>query len=816
MRRIRAAFATARWALRGADGRLLAIALLLVVVSMALIERLSARIQLGMTASVQDWLGAEAVLSGAEPALPDWITRLDAEALPWARLQILPSMLFSAEHSALAEVKAVDPHWPLRGGAITHPAVPGARPEPGSVWMAPELASRLQVQVGDQVDLGEISVRVAAVLVRDPERSGGPFSLAPRVIVSMQDLDASGLVGPGSRVNHRLLINGPAARVDAILQDLQSSLQGRAQVQRLADAQANLGQALERATTFLRLAVLCSVLLCGVAVLLAARGYAERESSTVALYRSLGWTRYALLARYASAVAMVALAAAAVGLPLAWMVEGVIVQLVRIPELTTLPAAPWWMGSRGVLLALLLLLGCVLPALDALCRVPPLAILKQDRARLPVLPWAVWVVPAGLTLLLAAHAAGSAHLAVWTLGGVGLLGGVLATLAWALLRVWPPPRPIWRGGLGRYRRAPALGVLQLLALSIGLAAIALVGVLSRDLLAAWDQRLQDDTPNHFLMNVRTDQRDDVLLALSQMGAIRVTHAPVAVARLRAINTVPVAELDAPLQDAERLQRNQNLSWSDAPGIGNRIVAGTWFSEDDIAEVSVASRWAEPLGVKLGDRLSLSVGEQLLEVTVSSLREVAWDTFAVNFFLVLEPAAAAHLPHAHLLSFHVPPAAKAQLEVLLRRYGNLTLIDLEATLAEVRLIIGQAALAVQWVFGLSLVAGVLVLVTVFHLSLRERLREVAILRALGASASALRRAVMLEHVQLAGMAGVLAIVLASGCGMLLARQVFGLELRPDAWALGLLWLIAVGIGAGLGALAGRRLLRGRALDAVRQV
>lgn len=818
---------TTRQAAHGSAGRSLVAALLLAVVAVTAVNLLGARIGQLMRESAQDLLGADLVLVAPEPPPAEWADEARARGLSVVAQRQFPSMVFGAETGQLAEIKAVGPGHPLRGviqlrdqmAAESDLRSVRERPAAGTVWVAPDLARALGLRVGDTVDLGERTLTIAAILVKEPDRSGSMMSFAPRLLMRLEDLDGSGLTGPGSRINERLLIGGPVAAVAEFEAWLRPRLEGRASIQSLADSQQTLANALDRALAFLRLAVLCAVLLSGVALLLSARRYAELEQPAVALFKTLGWTRRQLLLRYTLAMTVLALLAGLAGSVLAVTGERLLVQLLAIPELLAAPAPSLWQAWVGPALAVGLLLACVLPSVLALARVPPIAVLKQDLSALPQHRLGTLLPPLLLLAVLAWLATADPRLAAVALGGLLVMLLLVAGLSWVLLKLLPRAgRGSWRLGLTKYRHAPLLGVVQISALAAGFAALALIGVLSRDLLDTWKLSLSDDTPNYFLINGREEQRQPILDALAARGAERLTHAPVAVARLRAINDVPVSEIqvDGPA-GRDRLQRNQNLSWSAQPGVGNRIVAGQWFRPDDgVAEVSVATSWADPLKVRPGDRLTLAVGDRAVTATVTSLRAVAWDSFAVNFFLVLEPSAAEGLAHSHIFSFHLDPARRPELDPVLREHPNLSLMDIEALLAEVRLLIDRAGLAVRLVFGFSVLAGLLVLLSAFSATLDERLKEAAILRALGARAAQVRAAVLVEFGGIGLAAGLLASGIALAVGNLLAQRIFDLPLQADWWALGAVVAAAVVLACGLGAFAAERLLRTRALEALKRV
>lgn len=816
---------TTRQAWQGSAGRALLAALLLAVVAVTAVNLLGARIGALMRDSAQDLLGADLVLVAPEPLPAEWSRHARELGLQVVTQRQFPSMVFGAEQGQLAEIKAVGEGHPLRGEIQLGAQREGGsvrrvrdRPAEGTVWVAADLARALGLDVGDDVDLGDRTLRIAAILRQEPDRGGTLISFAPRLLVRIEELDEAGLTGPGSRITERLLIGGESAAIASFEAWLKPRIEGRAAIQNLADSQQTLARALDRALSFLRLAVLCAVLLSGVALLLSARRYAELEQSAVALLKTLGWTGRQLLVRYTLAMLLLGLLAGLAGALVAVGSEQLLVHLLDIEELRAAPTPSLWQAWIGPVLAFGLLLACVLPSVIALARVPPIAVLKQETRALPQRRLTTLLPPTLLLFALAWLATADARLAGFALGGLVFMLLVVAGIAWAMLRLLPrTARGSWRLGLNKYRHAPLLGMVQISALAAGFAALALIGVLSRDLLDTWKLSLSDDTPNYFLINAREEQRESLLAALASRGAQRLTHAPVAVARLKSINQTPVAELGGEnLTARDRLQRNQNLSWAGEPGIGNRIVAGQWFRDDGMAEISVATSWANPLGVKPGDRLTLTVGEREVVATVTSLRDVSWDSFAVNFFLVLEPSAAQGLAHSHIFSFHLDPARRPELDQVLRDNGNLSLMDVEALLAEVRRLIDRASLAVKLVFAFSVLAGLLVLLAAFSVTLDERLKEAAILRVLGARARQLRAAVLAEFGAIGLAAGLLASGIALAVGSLLAQRIFDLPLKADWWALASVVLGAVVLACGLGALAAERLLRSRALEALKRV
>ncbi|MGN6283422.1 ABC transporter permease, partial [Frateuria sp.] len=357
-----------------------------------------------------------------------------------------------------------------------------------------------------------------------------------------------------------------------------------------------------------------------------------------------------------------------------------------------------------------------------------------------------------------------------------IAAGLAALLLWLARRIAPDAHPALRLGLAALARRRGLSLIQATALSLGLVALLLLAVVAPSLLEGWRRELPTDTPNWFVLNLQDEQRAGFAQSLDRIGAQQLNVLPLAVGKLIAINGTPVDQL--PLTD-ERAKdwtdRQLRLSWTDALPPANRLVAGTWFAPHPAqAQVSVDAMWRDMFHLKLGDTMRFSIGEASIDATVSSVREVDWSSFRVNFFLLLDPAHASDLPHTWLASFYLPRGHAEELAKLSRDYSNLSLVDVDALLDRVREIVEQVGGAVRWVLGFSLLAGGLVLAAALATSAAERRHEAALLRTLGARRGQLRLAAACEFALLGLIAGITAALGAFGAGWWLGRAVFRLD------------------------------------------
>jgi len=795
--------------LRSGELHVLAFALAIAAGAVSTVGFFTDRVERALAGQAAEVLAADLLVESSREAPAGWRDEAARRGLQTARTVTLRSVAVVGERTQLVEIKAADPGYPLRGQLRTAPA-PGAAdrvapglPEAGTVWVDVRLLHLLGLAVGDRIGLGAREFTVARVLTFEPDRGLNVFSLGPRVLLGWDDLASTGLVLPASRVHHHLLLAGDAAALAGFSRWLAPRLGGDYEIEGVEQARPELRAALERAGAFLNLAALVSVLLAGVAVAMAAQRHATRQADASAVLRCLGASRRFVLGAYAGELALLGLLAGLVGCLAGYAGQALIGGLVAGLMGGSLPPPAATPAVVGLLVALATLLGFALPPLLRLGRVSPLRVLRRD-LDLPPLPGiAVYLAGGAAMVGLMLWLSRDALLTGWVL--LGVVGTLLAlTLAAALLvhllgRLRRRSGLAWRFGLLNLARRARGSIAQLLAFGLALTVLLLLTVVRADLLDAWRANIPPDAPNLFLVNVQPDEVDALAARVTALSGRAPALYPMIRGRLVRQNGAAIAADDYPTPRARRLAtREFNLSYAAALPATNRVVAGRWWADPPHPAVASVERGlAETLGIALGDRLAFRVAEREFEVTVTSLREVAWDSFRVNFFVLLPPGVIDDFPATHITSFHLPPAARDGLGDLVRSFPSVTVIDVEALLGHVRRIIERVTLAVEFVFGFSLLAGLAVLSAAIHATLDQRRHEASLLRALGARRRDLLRALAVEFLLLGALAGLLAAAAASAVGWLLARQVFDL-----AWSGGGgLWLFGPLAGMAVVGLAG---------------
>lgn len=765
--------------LRQMEVATLALALVLAVAALTAVATLASRVEGALVASAAELLGGDVAVSSSRPLPPELAEAARAHGLEIAHLAEFPSVVLAGERTRLADIRAGDGAWPLRGGLTVEYAdgrtqTAGAPPR-GSAWADPALLAALDARPGDTIEVGTLRLRLAATLVAAPD-SGDPLRIAPRLVLALDDALASGLLGPGSRVRHQLLAAGTPRDIGGFTAWLQANVPDGARVVTLADAQQNLQGAFERAASFLRLAALLAALLSGVAVALAAQRFARRKTPEVALLRCLGARRGEILAAIVLELGLLAGLACLVGLALGVGLQALVLGLAAGLLPGPLPALPAGPPLAALVMGFVLLLGFALPPLLALRDVPPLRVFRRDADPAFRRFGLLYLLPLTASALLVLAGAGEVRLAVAVLAafaGVALFAAGFGLGLLRLVRALATRSPgAVRFGLANLGRRPALSLLQAGALALGLTALAALGAVGPSLLERWRADLPPDTPNWFLINLQPDQQDRLRSELRDLGADRLSLLPMAVGKLVRING------QAPELDERQRQRGDSegeirLSWSETLPPANRVVAGEWEPNDAHGAVlSVEREWARRNGLGLGDQVSLQVGEREIEARVASLREVDWTSFHPNFFLMLDAATGAGIAHSHIASFHLE-GGPDQLRPLVRALPNLTLVDLNALLDRVRDIVERVASAVTWVLAFSLLAGLLVLLAALAATADERRFETALLRTLGARRRQLSVAVLVEFAALGLLAALIGTAGAAVLGKGLATWVFKL-------------------------------------------
>ena len=783
--------------LRAGELRLLMVSVALAVTALTAVGFLADRMQAGLWRDARQLLGGDAVVVSDKPTPQMLVQEAVRRGLVTNTQVGFPTMArvpVAEGESRLVALKAVAPGYPLRGVLQVHRQPEAAQdsiPARGQVWVDPALLDALDLAPGQMLALGERELRVTGVIEREPDRGAGFMNFAPRIMMNAADLESTALVQPASRVTWRMAVAGPEGvanrYADWAREQAESTNLRGVQVESLESGRPEMRQTLDRASQFLNLVALLAALLCAVAVALAARSFAERQLDACALLRVLGQSQRTLTLSYATEFLGAGLLASACGVLAGYAVHLGFVSMLQGLVETQLPAAGVQPALLGLAMGLTLLVAFGLPPVLQLARVPALRVLRRDLGALQLrssLVLAMGLAGFALTLLMVSR---DLKLGLITVGGFALalllFAGLAALALWALRRMLPGEQaPRWlRLATRQVTARPWFAVVQVSSLSVGLLALALLVLLRTDLVASWRQATPKDAPDRFVINVQPDQAQAFLSHLQMAGVRSPDWYPMVRGRLVGINDREVRPSDYEAERARRLvDREFNLSYTDQLPAHNPLLAGRWVAGEQ-GGVSVEQGIADTLGLKLGDRLRFDMGGVVHEARITSLRKVDWASMRANFFVLFPLREMPELPTTWLAAFRTPEGDRQFERVLVQKFPNVTSVDMRASLAQVQRVLDQVIQAVEFLFGFTLAAGVMVLLAAIGAGRQAREREYAIMRALGAGRVLLAQVQRAELLGVGFLAGFMASGMALAVGWALARFAFEFTWTPLWWA-----------------------------------
>ncbi len=828
MKALRLAFIAFVRDAKAGELRVLGLALVVSVTALTAVGFFTNRVSRAVDQQAAEVLAADLRLQSSQPLAEAYLADARRQGLATAQIASFPSVLLNHDVTALCAIRAVSPTYPLRGRVKIADAPFGTAyethgtPAPGEAWPEARVLAMLQLNVGDLIKVGDVQLRITHVLQYRPDQGSQFVDLAPTVLIAMQDLAKTNLIQPGSRITYGMLFAGPPTAVAGFKSQLTAHKKLGERLSDIADASPQIRSAIDRAGRFLNLAALVTTFLASIAVAISARRYVARHLDSVALMKSLGATQRFVLSVTLLQLLLVAIAAGILGSILGYVAEEAIAFFVRSLLRGELPAPSLSIAWVGVVTSVLMLAGFALPPLLQLRRVPPARVLRRNLEPPPLRYLSVYGTALAALIVLLGWLLRDAKLLTYVLVAAIATFAVLTGAGWLLVRLLSQLRGrvgvAWRYGIANIARRGRDSIAQVVAFGLGLMVLLLLIIVRNDLMTQWRASLPKDAPNYFLINIRPDQSDSLRSFFSERGVTPPHLVPMIRAHLVSINDQPVGTLKFPSdRGREFVEREANLTWAEELQADNKIIAGHWWRPNDNggARVSVENELAQALGLKVGDRLTYDVAGESITATVASLRQVQWDSFQPNFFMVFSPGVLDATAGTYVTSIHLLPEQKPMLLDFMRQFPEITAIDLDAILSQVRSVMDRASTAVRYVFAFTLLAGLTVLLAAIQATRDERRHESAMLRTLGARRSVVLQGVAAEFTMLGVLSGVLAAAGASLGGYLLATRVLDLKYHFDP----LLWIVGLLAGALLvgvsGTLATRSVVDQSPLETLRR-
>ncbi len=806
----------------------LSVSILVAVAALSAVAFFTDRIAQAVHRQASEALAADLSLRSTSPLSEDYIPAARARDLGTARVTSMASVVFVGERNTLANVLAVGSGYPLRGrmkiadGLLEESRIADAVPGPGEAWASTRLLARLDADVGAIIDIGLTRLTVTQALTYRPDRGMAFVDVAPSLLINEADLEATGLIRPGSRVRYLMLFAGGREDISRFKAELTEILAAGERLRDIDDVGPQISAAMDRARRFLNLSALVSVLLAAVAVAMAARRYVSRRLDAVALMKCLGATQGLIIRVSVIQLLLMSIIAGLLGVLFGYLAQAGLSYLLRDIVGSELPAPGWKPAVLGLVTSVSVLTGFALPGFLQLGQTPPIRVLRHDIGPPPLRYTVSYGAAAASMLLVMSWIVQDAGLLIRIALGSVVTMIILLAAGWSLVRALRGFRGMagvaWRYGLANISRRGRDSAIQVVAFGLGLMVLLLLTVVRNDLMSVWQDSLPVNAANRFLINIQPDEVAGVGNFFVSRDLPRPDFVPVVRARMTTINNVAIRDIEfTGGSGLRRASRDANLSWARTLRSDNQIVAGSWWGDaiPENPEISIEQRYAEDLQLELGDILTFDVAGESVSATVSSFRTVEWDSFQPNFFIVFSPGSLEPYPATYISSFYAGEGQGAEMIDLMRLYPSITVIDIDSIMNQVRGVMDKAALAVQSVFLFTLFAGLMVLLAAIQSTRDQRLYEAAVLRTLGARRRQVLLGVATEFSVIGLLSGALAATGASAAAWFLAESQFQLEYHFDP----VLWLIGLVAGIGIvgltGTLATRSVLNHPPVNTLRQ-
>lgn len=791
---------------------LLIIALTLAISATTALKFSNEQIQNAVALQAAEMLAGDLVLSDNEPLPEQWRDQAKQLDLKQSEVTFFSSMAYTDAQFVMVNVKAIDQAFPLRGELRVQPAKKSI--QSGEIWLSPRAMDLLKVKLGDQLNIADAAFKVTAKIEQDSNQELGFSGFSPTVIISQADVARTNAIQVGSRIEYRLLMAGRpddtqqyealfkqqvksangSAETPAEVQGQEFEEQSSLRLRNASEGNTRLMKPIANLDTFLQLANILTILLCGIAIALTAQRYVQQNQDHIALMRCIGATKQQILSAYLALLGMVLLIAmlngTVVGISLGYGLLQLMLQL--IPNLQIeFSAIAMLLGPLPVamLTSAVVLLGFVMPSLLQLLNTPPIRVIRQQEKSVQSMLWMLLTGTLSL-IIFSVILTENLLLTAWVIGAIIVLCAVLYLTVWGVLKLLRNMKL----NLSAYVRTPSQTALQITALALGLSLITVLAVLRTDLLDRWQQQLPEGTPNQFVYGLPPFDMPDLKAQLEQNGWKSTPLYPNVRGRLVAKNDQPFAE--ELVKSSNTLRRELNLTQSNRYPQDNVIVSGDAVLKQ-VGTVSVEANTAEELGIKIGDKLSFSLPEGILEAKVVNLRTVEWESFSPNFFFIFAPNSMDANAGSYLGSFYVPETDKGKLVPVIQQFSNTVFIDVSLILEEIKRIVNVLVQIVTILAVLVSISGFLVLMACLNLLMDERKREVALLRSFGSSKQKLKTMMSLEIGFIGLFAGIVSCLLAEVISAI-ASYKMDLMIQPH-WEI---WIILPIFMTSLCALIGR--------------
>jgi putative ABC transport system permease protein len=777
-------------------------AMAIAMASVSVIYLIIDRVESATNRQASEVLGADLVISSPKPVKPTWLEKAEELQLTRAEVVQFASVLSANDNLQLSTVKAVSNNYPLRGRIeiadtpYSKVSVASGHPAKGKIWVEPRILAVLDASKGSQVELGYIDMEIAATIMLQPGQGSTLFNIAPTAIIGLQDLAATKIIQPGSRVGYRYLFVGDSANIARYQEWLNPQLDSSQRVVSVFDESPMAGSAITRGKKYISLSSLLTLILLGVAIAMTANRYATRQFDMSALMRCFGMNNRQVLNIFLMILLMVSVLGIGAGALLGFVFQSFMVNWLAELFGENLPAAQFSVLLLPMVTSFILLLGFAMPALIQLKSVPPMRVLRRQLAPMKASSWLVYGLAIVSMMLVMYLQMGDLKLLLSVFAGLVLMGGIFALLSRLVLmqirRLTGSKSAAINYSLRQLDANKGVTMLHLLAFSSTLFVIALVIIVKTELLSKWQESLGDEAPNHFMVNIPAADAEKVaeLLLANQVKTTEIY--PMVRGRVTKVNGVLVKDaLSEQARQHNSLRRELNMTWTEELPKGNQVVEGNWGwpqtvttkpANSSLPQISIEDKMAATLGLNLGDTLSFNIGSEEWTAEIVSFRSIDWQTFTPNFYVIATPGSMQQFAPTYINAFYLPKDKKRLVADLTNQHPTAIIIELDRIFEEVKQIINKVSSAIEIIMFFVVGAGLALLWAAMEHTFSQKLHQSAILRTLGASKRFIATSFRFEFLWLAILASIVAISCIEVVSYFLYKQIFEIEFsfHFDLW------------------------------------
>lgn len=775
------------------DLLILFFSIVLAVTSISSVGFLGDRLKSSMQMQASSILGADLVLRSATEIDSKYLNLASSLDLKSAETATFLSMIITDEDNLLTSIKAVTPSYPLRGKLTVvnfdnSPIQHSGSPPQGSIWIEKKVSESLELNQSDNIIIGNKNFIVEGIIQDYPDRNSSFVGFYPVAIVNINDVDAMGVIQTGSRVVYRQLFSGTQKNLDRFVESL-DTLPPNIRLQNAIDVGDNLGEDIANSTTFFNLASLFTIIISVIAAMMAVRRYASRNLLHTSLMKVFGASKTFILGHQITQLFLLIITASSFGLIFGYALQHLLISTLQGIINADLPPPSFRPVILGLITATFVVFATAAPYIKILSDTEPIRILRNDFTIKLSSNFIIYLVAFfsmfGFLGILFQDLKLILYIVITLVVVTFALYSIGRLLLYALSFMQFSNGTGWKLGLKNLVQRGNESILQVIIFGLSLLFLVVLAETRTDLVDSWSETLDEDTPNYFLFNIQEYNLKPISNYFEDQAQITPDFTPLIRGRLLSAKR-PGSDVNFD----NLMDREANLTWQNLLPVSNKLVAGKWWTEgDEVKEVSVDQEIAASMDLEIGDELTFSAGGKTFSVSVTSFREIEWQSFSPNFFFILSPAAGKELPNSYITSIKVKDSNKL-MNNFVATFPTITSVNLEAIINQAKNSISSASLAVQYIFLLTLIAGVLALIASIYANKDQRTKEAAIMHAIGASRAMIFKSAASEFFILGILSATTAVIFSTLLSSVIFYQFLDLIYSPNILILGLSFLLAI--------------------------